>query len=331
APAAAGAPAVTAPAAASHPAQPSHAQVTGPVVRLAEAGDGDHVLTLSVTPENLGPVTVRAHVAGGDSRIELYAPHDTGREASRAIVADSRRDSAGIAGGASSVTVADAGAPAAAVDGRDGRDGRGATADGSGARRDPQEPGAHDRGPAHPHRGATEPDPEPTVIGRTNPVPVEPVSAPAPASMYATKNTRTPKQEYDSELFLGLLVTQSRNQDPSSSMDTGEIVSQTTSLAMMEALTRMTGLVEESFALQMRQSAADLSGNTVSYLDADGVEHTGTATAVSYRDAVPTVTIGGVTVDLDHVSAVTSSVSTDATGTPAATDGATDDHGSSAA
>ncbi|PTU56393.1 flagellar hook capping protein [Sphaerisporangium cinnabarinum] len=149
--------------------------------------------------------------------------------------------------------------------------------------------------------------------------------------MYATKNTRAPKQEYDSELFLELLVTQLRNQDPSSSMDTGEIVSQTTSLAMMEALTRMSGLVEESFALQMRQSAADLLGNQVSYLDADGVEHTGIATAVSYHDAVPTVTIGGVTVELDHVSAVTSSVSTDATGTPAATDGATDDHGSSAA
>jgi flagellar basal-body rod modification protein FlgD len=162
-------------------------------------------------------------------------------------------------------------------------------------------------------------------------VPVEPVSAPVPASMYATKNTRAPKQEYDSELFLELLVTQLRNQDPSSSMDTGEIVSQTTSLAMMEALTRMSGLVEESFALQMRQSAADLLGNQVSYLDADGVEHTGIATAVSYHDAVPTVTIGGVTVELDHVSAVTSSVSTDATGTPAATDGATDDHGSSAA
>lgn len=164
APTAAGAPAVTAPAAASHPAQPLHAQVAGPVVALAEAGDGDHVLTLSVTPENLGPVTVRAHVAGGDLRIELYAPHDTGREALRAIVADLRRDLAGIAGGASSVTVADAGAPGAGVDGRDGR---GATADGSGARRDPQEPGAHDRAPARPHRGATEPETEPTVIGRT--------------------------------------------------------------------------------------------------------------------------------------------------------------------
>ncbi|MET3977047.1 flagellar hook-length control protein FliK [Cellulosimicrobium sp. 4261] len=164
APVAVGAPGATAPATASHPAQPLHAQVVGPVVALAEAGDGDHVLTLSVTPENLGPVTVRAHVAGGDLRIELYAPHDTGREALRAIVADLRRDLAGIAGGASSVTVADAGAPGAAVDGRDGR---GATADGSGSRRDPQDPGAHDRGPAHPHRGATDPDPEPTVIGRT--------------------------------------------------------------------------------------------------------------------------------------------------------------------
>ena len=162
-------------------------------------------------------------------------------------------------------------------------------------------------------------------------MPVEPVSAPAPASMYATKNTRTPKQEYDSELFLGLLVTQLRNQDPSSSMDTGEIVSQTTSLAMMEALTRMTGLVEESFALQMRQSAADLLGNTVSYLDADGVEHTGTAPPASDRAADPTGTRGGATVDLDLGSRGTASVSPDATGTPAATDGATDDHGSSAA
>ncbi|WP_402372848.1 flagellar hook capping FlgD N-terminal domain-containing protein [Isoptericola rhizosphaerae] len=163
------------------------------------------------------------------------------------------------------------------------------------------------------------------------------------SSTTSTQATRTPKQEYDSELFLELLVTQLRNQDPASSMDTGEIVSQTTSLAMMEALTSMSQLVEEtnlrqqeSFALQMRSAAADLLGQRVSYLDADGVEHTGTATAVSYRAGVPTVTVDGTTVDLDQVSAVahlggtadSTTDGTDAADSPAATDGATDSSGS---
>jgi len=69
----------------------------------------------------------------------------------------------------------------------------------------------------------------------------------------------------------------------------------------------------------------------VSYLDADGVEHTGTATAVSYKDAVPTVTIDGKAVALDKVSGVTGTVSTDATEPPPATDGATDSQGDIAA
>jgi flagellar basal-body rod modification protein FlgD len=172
-------------------------------------------------------------------------------------------------------------------------------------------------------------------------VPVTPVTAPvsAPVGTPArTQTERAPKQEYDSELFLGLLVTQLRNQDPSSSMETSEIVAQTTSLAMMESLSAMRTLVEtsalqaqEAFALQMRDAAATLLGKQVSYLDKDGVEHTGTATAVSYKDAVPTVTIDGVSVALDKVSAVNSSVSTEAPETPPATDGADDSQAGSAA
>jgi flagellar basal-body rod modification protein FlgD len=160
-------------------------------------------------------------------------------------------------------------------------------------------------------------------------VPVDPVTTATSSSMYATAPVRAPKQDYDGELFMELLVTQLRNQDPSASMDTSEIVSQTTSLAMMEALNTMSDLVQqvdlrqqESFALQMRSTAADLLGNQVSYLDDKGVEHTGTATAVSFHDSVPTVTIDGVTVDLDQVSAVTSTADGAPAdpGTPAAPD-----------
>ncbi|MCK2026539.1 flagellar hook-length control protein FliK [Microbacterium sp. SSW1-47] len=67
-------------------------QLSAPVVSLARASDGDHRITLTVSPENLGPVTVRAHISGAAIRIELQAPGELGREALRAILADLRRD-----------------------------------------------------------------------------------------------------------------------------------------------------------------------------------------------------------------------------------------------
>lgn len=108
-------------------------------------------------------------------------------------------------------------------------------------------------------------------------------------------------------MFMKLLVTQLQHQDPSSPMDTNEMVSQQTQMAMMESLTNLSTKIDEGFSLQMRSAAAGLLGEQVSYLGADGASVTGTATAVSYAGPVPAVTVGGVSVPLDAVSAVTSS------------------------
>jgi flagellar hook-length control protein FliK len=70
-------------------------QVAQPILALTRAASGDHVLTLSVTPDNLGPVTVRAHMSSTGLRVELFAPNDLGRDALRAIMPDLRRDLAG--------------------------------------------------------------------------------------------------------------------------------------------------------------------------------------------------------------------------------------------
>lgn len=48
-------------------------------------------MTLRVTPEDLGPLTVRAHIDGTGVRIELFAPGDAGREAVRHILPELRR------------------------------------------------------------------------------------------------------------------------------------------------------------------------------------------------------------------------------------------------
>lgn len=137
----------------------------------------------------------------------------------------------------------------------------------------------------------------------TTPVTGLPTTTPA-TSLYSSTPAAAPKQAFDKEMFLALLVAQLRNQDPSSPMDTTEMMSQSTQLATMEQLTELTDTGRESFALQMRVAAANLVGQEVSYFDADGVEHTGTVTGVDFSLNVPLVTVGDATVPLDAVSSV---------------------------
>lgn len=119
--------------------------------------------------------------------------------------------------------------------------------------------------------------------------------------------TTTPKKSLDAEVFLQLLVAQMKNQDPSSPLDTNEMMAQTTQLAMMEQLVTLADTVTEGFALSMRQTAAALVGTQASYVDAEGVTRTGLVTKVSFENSVPLVTIGDATVPLDAVSGVSAS------------------------
>jgi len=120
-----------------------------------------------------------------------------------------------------------------------------------------------------------------------------------------TTATTSPKQKMDGEMFLQLLVAQLRAQDPSSPMDTNAMMSQTAQLASMEQLTTMSNLTQESFSLQMRMAASNLIGKEVGYIDTDGTEKKGIATAVSFANSVPTVTIGDKSIRLDAISGVT--------------------------
>lgn len=86
----------TAPAAATAPAPaPLAQQLARPVFSLAQAGPGEHVVTVQVVPDSLGPVTVRAHVTAHGMHVELFAASDAGREAVRQVLPDLRRDAAG--------------------------------------------------------------------------------------------------------------------------------------------------------------------------------------------------------------------------------------------
>jgi flagellar basal-body rod modification protein FlgD len=137
------------------------------------------------------------------------------------------------------------------------------------------------------------------------------VTTPATAgtSLYTSTPARKPSQAFDSEMFLKLLVTQLQNQDPSSPMDSTQMISQTSQLASMEQLTSLNTSTTDAYNLQMRSAAANVLGKTVSWTDSDGAAHTGTASAVSFSGTTPTVTVGGSTVALTALTGISTSTS----------------------
>ena len=83
---------VAAPQPASSTPAPLNAQLAPALFQLRDVGAGIHVLTLTVAPEAVGPVTVRARVEASGIRIELSAPTEHGRNALDAMLPDLRRD-----------------------------------------------------------------------------------------------------------------------------------------------------------------------------------------------------------------------------------------------
>jgi len=146
-------------------------------------------------------------------------------------------------------------------------------------------------------------------------MPIDPVPS-ATGGVYATAPTRAPKQSLDAEAFMSLLVTQLQNQDPSSPMDTNQMISQTTQLAMMQQLTQQTSTSTENFSLQMRIAAASLVGEQVSYTGKDGSTVTGVASSVSFAGQVPQVTVNGVDIALDSIAGVSRPTATTTSPTP---------------
>lgn len=139
-------------------------------------------------------------------------------------------------------------------------------------------------------------------------MPVDSIAAASSGGLYATAPTRVPKQQMDGEMFMNLLVTQLKNQDPSSPMDTNQMISQTTSLAMMERLTEISKSGQSAAVLQMQSTATGLLGRSVTYQDGAGAAVTGKATAVSFAGGQPQVTVDGVKVALEAISGISSAL-----------------------
>lgn len=144
-------------------------------------------------------------------------------------------------------------------------------------------------------------------------------AAAATTSLYSNGTGTAPKanQEYNSQLFLKLLVTQLANQDPSSPMDSSQMVSQTAQLASMEQMTALNATTTSTNQAQMQSTATAMLGRNVSWTDSDGTAKSGTVSSITFSTTgKPQLTIGSSTVGLDAVTGVTTATSATTPTTP---------------
>jgi flagellar basal-body rod modification protein FlgD len=94
--------------------------------------------------------------------------------------------------------------------------------------------------------------------------------------------------------FLKLLVAQLKHQDPTNPTDMNGMTAQMTQFSMLEQLTNLSKAGQETNVSVARSEAVSLIGRTVTWIDAEGVAHTGTVEHVDTTADMPTLTVGGI-------------------------------------
>jgi flagellar basal-body rod modification protein FlgD len=110
--------------------------------------------------------------------------------------------------------------------------------------------------------------------------------------------------QIDRDMFLKLMVTQLKNQDPMNPTDSADFLAQTAQFTSLEKLEEVADQSAQAYSAQMAFGASSLVGRTVTYADADGNELSGTVSSVRFGPTGPVLGVGDAEVALDKVTAV---------------------------
>jgi len=100
-------------------------------------------------------------------------------------------------------------------------------------------------------------------------------------------------QQFSTDLFLQLLVTQLRYQDPmSGGQDPGELITQLTMFTLLEQVVKMQQTVDQQALMQGNQQALTLLNQEVEAIGIDGKPFKGTVSAVDISSSRPYLRIG---------------------------------------
>jgi flagellar basal-body rod modification protein FlgD len=132
--------------------------------------------------------------------------------------------------------------------------------------------------------------------------PVQAVGA-ADNSAVAAQATSS-RSQLDPQAFLQLLVAQLQYQDPSSPVDTSAFMQQTATLSQVQSMNTMQSTLTALLSAQQAQSATNMIGKTVSYVDSSGLEKSGVVASASLLASGATLSVDGHDIPLSSVVGV---------------------------
>ncbi|EEG76523.1 flagellar hook capping FlgD N-terminal domain-containing protein [Dethiobacter alkaliphilus] len=114
-------------------------------------------------------------------------------------------------------------------------------------------------------------------------------------------------QEMDKDMFLQLLVTQLRYQDPLDPQDNSEFVAQMAQFTSLEQMQNLNNTMAKLLDIQssLHNSAPAFLGLSVTVKDDNGLPLTGIVSAVEYDNGKPRLVIDGNRYGLESVQKVT--------------------------
>jgi len=107
------------------------------------------------------------------------------------------------------------------------------------------------------------------------------------------------------DMFLKLLITQMKYQDPSAQKDPSAQIAQMANLSSMEQMSNLNANMVGLMSLTNTAQSVALIGHTVEATQDNGAPISGKVTAVEFVEGVPKIKIGNVLVSLSHVTRVT--------------------------
>jgi flagellar basal-body rod modification protein FlgD len=120
----------------------------------------------------------------------------------------------------------------------------------------------------------------------------------------ASPSTGASSSTEDHDMFLQLLVAQLRYQDPMNPTDSTQLMAQNAQFTALEKMQDVADGVQQLLSAQMSFGAANMLGQKVSYLDANGAQQSGVASGVSFLASGPVLTIDGTDVPVTSVISV---------------------------
>jgi flagellar basal-body rod modification protein FlgD len=135
-------------------------------------------------------------------------------------------------------------------------------------------------------------------------------------ALAGSSSAASAKATDDHDTFLQLLVAQLKYQDPMNPADSSQFMAQNAQFTALEKMQDVADGMNSLLSAQLSFGSANMIGKQVTWVDANGVKQSGTATGASFLSTGPVLTVNGSDVPIVSITSVGTPSASVTGGTP---------------